>query len=95
MKTLILVVAVLAGCGGDDGDASVRTVSNNNSCVAEGTGGQPGDACTTPDDCALIACCACPGGAKMVSAAACNGTCLDEDSACDVALAEGGPMPCD
>ena len=42
----------------------------------------PGAVLGPGDDCALIACCTCPGSTIMFSAAACTGTCLDETAAC-------------
>lgn len=96
MKHLLLVASLLVGCGGgDDEPSSTRTASFNNTCIGEGSGGQAGDACTTPDDCALIACCTCPGSTIMFSAAACNGTCLDEAAACDAAIAQTDAMRCE
>lgn len=93
MRFLVVVGLLVSGCGGDDG-ASTRTVSNNDACIPAGAGGAAGDACTTPDDCALIACCTCPTGTKMFSAAACSSTCLEAGDACDAALANN-PAVCD
>lgn len=86
---VVLGLGLLA-CGSDE-PVKTRTVSNNDQCVAEDPGGQPGDACEAADDCALVACCTCPDGVRMFSAAACDSTCLSAGEACEAALDGRGP----
>ena len=50
----------------------------------------PGEACAQVQDCAMDACCTCPGGAKMFSAAACQGTCRSTGETCQAALEQTG-----
>lgn len=84
----------LLACGGDEEVVKTRTVRNNNACVPQGAGGLAGDRCESADDCALIACCTCPDGTTMFSAAACTSTCLSAEEACEAALDSRG-IQCD
>ena len=85
MRSVFFAVLLLISCGGS-GDVRTRSVSNNDMCVSAGPGGAPGDSCESPDDCSLVACCTCPDGIRMFSAAACDGECLSADDACAAVL---------
>jgi hypothetical protein len=92
VRLVLPLLALAAACGSSE--VRTRSVSNNDMCVVAGPGGMAGDSCESPEDCALIACCTCPDGVRMYSAAACDGACLAPDDACAAVLDGHGPR-CD
>jgi hypothetical protein len=72
----LVLVAFLAACAEDEPiyPFTVTARSPNNMCsTGEGPGtARPGEPCEQAQSCAMVACCTCPGGARMFSAAACH-----------------------